>query len=198
MSRTRTPGSIISAIRRRSRRSSSGAAEELAGAASGVPKRSAALRSAMSAPEAGQAAMLGAAGQEAAQGREQLRLVQQKSVVTLVGLDLDKADIGGHRIQRMHQGAALRSRKQPIAGEGDDAEAWLRAREGGRQRPFMLGGEVEIIHRPRDVEIGVGVEPVDEGAALMAQIALDLEIGVETVGNRVAVLQVAAEFAVQC
>src|SRR3982074_1904920 len=135
MSRTRTPGSIISAIRRRSRRSSSGSAGELAGAASGVPKRSAALRSAMSAPEAGQAAMLGAAGQEAAQGCEQLRLVQQKSVVTLVGLDLDKADIGGDRVQRMHQGAALRGREQPIAGEGDDAEARLRAREGGRRRP---------------------------------------------------------------
>ena len=61
----------------------------------------------------------------------------------------------------------------------------------------MLGGEVEIIHRPRDVEIGIGVEAVDEGAALVAQIALDLEIGVEAVGDRVAVLQVAAEFAVQ-
>jgi hypothetical protein len=46
-------------------------------------------------------------------------------------------------------------------------------------RPAVLGGEVEIIHRAGDVEIGVGVEPVDEGAALVAQIALDLEVGVE-------------------
>ena len=60
----------------------------------------------------------------------------------------------------------------------------------------MLGGEIEIIHRPRDVEIGVGVEPVDKGAALMAQIALDLEIGVKPIGDGVAVLQVAAKFAV--
>src|SRR5881275_1998214 len=98
-----------------------------------IPSGNAALRSAMSAPETGQAAMLGAAGQKAAQGREQLRFVQQKRVVTLV--DLDKADIGRDRVQRMHQGSAFRCWEQPIAGEGDDAEPRLRAGKGGRQRP---------------------------------------------------------------
>ena len=67
--------------------------------------------------------------QKAAQGREQLRLVQQERVVALVGLDLDKADIGGDRVQRVHDGAALRGREQPVAGERDDAEARLRAAE---------------------------------------------------------------------
>ena len=43
----------------------------------------------------------------------------------------------------------------------------------------MLLGEIEIVHRAGDVEIGVGVEPVDEADPLVAQIALDLEIGVE-------------------
>ena len=33
---------------------------------------------------------------------EQLRLVQQEGVVALVGLDLDEADIGGDRVQRVH------------------------------------------------------------------------------------------------
>ena len=61
----------------------------------------------------------------------------------------------------------------------------------------VIGGEVEIVHRPRHVEIGVGVEAVDEGYALVAQIALDLEIGVEGEGRRLAVLQIAAELAVQ-
>ena len=153
--------------------------------------------SSLAAPEPRQAATLGAAGHKAAQCREQLGLVQQKRVMPLVGLDLDEADIGGDRVEGMDQGPAFGGRKQPIAGERDDAEAWLGAGERSRQRSAMLGGEVEIIHRPRDVEVGVGVEPVDKRAALMAQIAFDLEIGVETVGDRVAVLQVAAEFAVQ-
>ena len=61
----------------------------------------------------------------------------------------------------------------------------------------MLGGQVEIVHRPGDVEVGVGIEAVDEGGALVAQIALDLEVGVEAVGDAGAVLQVAAELAVQ-
>ena len=63
--------------------------------------------------------------------------------------------------------------------------------------PLMLGREIEIIHRACDVEIGIGVEPVDKSAALMAQIAFDLEIGVKPIGDGAAVLQIAAEFAVQ-
>ena len=54
-------------------------------------------------PRSGQPAVLGAAGQKAAQGLEQLGLVQQEGVVALVGLDLDKADIGGDGVQRMDQ-----------------------------------------------------------------------------------------------
>ena len=61
----------------------------------------------------------------------------------------------------------------------------------------MVGGEVEIIHGARDVEIGVGIEAVDEGRALVAQIALDLEVGVEAEAQRLAVLQIAAELALQ-
>ena len=44
--------------------------------------------------------------------------------------DLDKADIGGDGVQRMHQLAAFRGREQPVAGKRDDAEprAWCRRR----------------------------------------------------------------------
>ena len=55
----------------------------------------------------------------------------------------------------------------------------LVAREGVGEPPAMLLGEVEIVHRPGDIEVGVGVEPVDEADPLVAQIAFDLEIGVE-------------------
>ncbi len=62
----------------------------------------------------------------------------------------------------------------------------------------MLGREVEIVHRPGDVEIGIGVEPFDEGASLVAQIALDLEIGVEAESDIGTILQFATKFPVQC
>ncbi len=61
----------------------------------------------------------------------------------------------------------------------------------------MGAREVEIVHRARDVEVAVGVEAIDEGRALVAQVALDLEIGIEAEAQRVAVLQRAAELALQ-
>jgi hypothetical protein len=57
----------------------------------------------------------------------------------------------------------------------------------------VLLGEVEVVHRPGDVEVGVGVEPVGEADPLVAQIALDLEVGVEAEALGLAVLQPAAE-----
>ncbi len=61
----------------------------------------------------------------------------------------------------------------------------------------MRSREVEIVHGAGDVEIGVGVEAIDEGRALVAEIALDLEVGVEAEAQRIAVLQGAAELALQ-
>ncbi len=61
----------------------------------------------------------------------------------------------------------------------------------------MVGGEVEIVHGAGQVEIGIGIEALDEDRALMAQVALDLEIRVEGEGRRLAVLQPAAELPVQ-
>ena len=61
----------------------------------------------------------------------------------------------------------------------------------------MVLGEVEIIHCTRHVEVGVGVEPLHESATLVAQVALDLKVGVEREGRRFAILQLAAELGVQ-
>ncbi len=60
----------------------------------------------------------------------------------------------------------------------------------------MRRGQVEIVHGPGDVEIAVGVEAVDEGGPLVAQVALYLEIGVEAPGQAVP-LQLAAELSLQ-
>ena len=61
----------------------------------------------------------------------------------------------------------------------------------------MIVGEVEVIHRARHIEIGIGIEAVDEAQALVAQIALDLEIGVEGEGAYLAILQVTSELALE-
>ena len=58
--------------------------------------------------------------------------------------------------------------------------------------------EVEVAQGPRGVKVGVGVESLDERVRLVAQVALDLELGL---GDRVAdvagVLQTPAELLVQ-
>jgi len=41
--------------------------------------------------------------------------------------------------------------------------AYLDAAERLRQHALVVGSDVEIIHRPRQVEIGVGIETLDEG-----------------------------------
>ena len=72
-----------------------------------------------------------------------------------------------------------------------------RAAEGVGHHAVVVGGEIEIVHRARQVEIGVGVEALDERAALMAQIGFHLEIGVERERRILAVLELAAELAMQ-
>src|SRR3546814_7869546 len=83
------------------------------------------------------------------------------------------------RVQRMDDLPRFPRRIEPVRVERDDAEAGLRALEGVRQQAAMLLGQIEIIHRPGAVEIGIGVEPLDKAQPLMAKIAFDLKIGVE-------------------
>src|SRR6185437_7646410 len=144
-----------------------------------------------------QAAMARAAVEETAQRREEFRLLEQERVVTLVGLDLNEADIRRDRVERVNDGAALPRRIEPVAGERDQTEPRRRAAERISEGAVMLRRKVEIIAGAGDVEIRVGVEAVDENVALMAQIALDLKVGVEAVSNFAPVLQIAAELAVQ-
>ena len=80
-----------------------------------------------------------------------------------------------------------------VAGERNDAETSLRAAKSFGEDAAIIRGEIEIVHRARDVEIGIGVEAIDERHALMAQIGFDLEIRAEAEGDRVACLQVSAE-----
>src|SRR5919106_5156623 len=162
-SSTRVCASTRSAIRRRSWRSPS------------LP----AMREARSA----QAVLGRGAFEEAGQHPVELRLVEQEGVVVAIGLDLAERDVGRHRVQRAHQIAALGGRKQPVGAERDHAKAGARAAKRLGEHAALRSRQVEIVHRARDVEIGVGIEAVDETDALMAQVALDLEVGVEAIGQ---------------
>ena len=63
--------------------------------------------------------------------------------MALVALDLDEGDGGAGGVQRMHDGAVLLRRKQPVGGEGDEAETRARAAEGLGQMPVMVGAEID-------------------------------------------------------
>ncbi len=61
------------------------------------------------------------------------RLIEQEGIVALVGLDLGKRHARATGVERVHDGARLHRREQPIAGERHDAEARARAAERFRQ-----------------------------------------------------------------
>ena len=114
-----------------------------------------------------------------------------------IGFELDKADVSRHGIQCPHHCAAFGGWEQPVGREGDNTETGSGTPECFCQHAAMLGGQIEIIHRPRDVEVAVGIKAFDEAAALVAQIALDLEIGIEPERHLTAILQSTAKLAVQ-
>ena len=92
--------------------------------------------------------------------------------------------------------AVLFGREEPVAGEADDERIGLDGGEGFFEGAVRLR-EVELVEGARDVEVRVCVEAVDEALALMAQVALDLELDVERVGVAGGgVFFAAAEFAV--
>ena len=97
------------------------------------------------------------------------------------------------RVERVDDRARFGGRVEPVGVEADHAEPRGRAGEGVGEPPAVLLGEVEVVHRPGDVEVGVGVEPVGEADPLVAQVAFDLEVGVEAEALGRPVLQPAAE-----
>ena len=135
--------------------------------------------------------------QEGAGDIEEFRHVEQEGVMAAIGLDLGERHPRARGVQRMHQRARFRGREQPVAGERHHAEPRLDAAKRLRQHAAMVGGDVEIVHRARQIEIAVGIEALDERRALIAQIALDLEIGVERECRQLAILHPPAELAMQ-
>ena len=113
--------------------------------------------------------------EEPARDRKQLRLVEQKGVVSLVRGDLGKRDAGRGGIECMNDGARFNCREQPVACERDDAEPRRRIAEAIRHDAVVIAGEIEVIHRTGQIEIRVGVEPLHERNPLMPQIGFQPE-----------------------
>ena len=74
-------------------------------------------------------------------------------------------------------------REQPVAGESDDERLGLDLGERLFQRTVGVG-QIKLVQRTGDVEVGVRVEAVDEALRLVAQVAFHLEMGVEPVFAR--------------
>ena len=83
--------------------------------------------------------------------------------------------------QREGDVAVLFRREEPVAGEPDDERLGLHRGEGLLQR--ALAGHVEGINCPRDVQVAVRVEAIDEALTLVAQVALDLEFEAREAGR---------------
>jgi hypothetical protein len=96
------------------------------------------------------------------------------------------------RAQGAHQLLRLVARIEPVGAEADHQEARPHAFEPGRPGPLAVG-EVEIIHRLGDVEVGIGVEAADELAAAVAQVVLHLEVDFKIEPKRLFAAQAAAE-----
>ena len=91
-------------------------------------------------------------------------------------------------------------RVQPVGAERDQQRARRDALERRLERPVaVLAGQVEVGERARGVEVGVGVEPLDERVGLVAQVALDLELrlGDRVADRRLGVLQPPVELLLQ-
>ena len=77
----------------------------------------------------------------------------------------DKADRRARRIESMHDVARFACRIKPVTVEADDTETGATTPEGICKMAAMFFGKIEIVRRPRNIEIGVRIEPIGGDAA---------------------------------
>ena len=65
--------------------------------------------------------------------------------------------------------------KKPIGIKTDDQEA-APGFSHRLDQTAILSGQVEIIHRLTEIQIGIGVEAIHENCALMVEIGFDAEV----------------------
>jgi hypothetical protein len=144
--------------------------------------------------------------QERRQDPVELVHLQKESVVAVGARQFAEGDWLSQLQEGLGHPPRLRRRKEPVGRQGHDQVAAAGSLEGlaqphsgcrlldlqaSRGVPFdgkgiwaaAVGlGQIEAVHRLRDVQVAVGVEPLHEPLALVFQVLLDLEGGVEAVG----------------
>src|SRR3990172_498435 len=117
------------------------------------------------------------AGEEIANHRRLPRLLEEERVVAVGSFDDVELHFLAVRLECAREGARVRGRIEPVGAEADEERRGLETFD----RPLeasssVLSREVEVGESPREVEIGVRVEPPDEFLSLMPEVALDLEV----------------------
>ena len=107
---------------------------------------------------------------------------QQERVVPAVADDVAVTDRLARRDQGVNDLLELLGREQPVAGEADRQPAALAAIQGRRQLPCRPA-KVEEVHRHGKRDVRVGVEPLDELRALVAEVRADGELLLERNGH---------------
>ena len=140
-----------------------------------------------------------ACGQELADQWGLSCFLEQEAVVTVRRVDHVQLDRLAESAQRVVDLPRCRRRVEPVGAERDQQRARRDAFERpGERTTAVLPGEVEVRQRARGVEVGVGVEPLDERVGLVVEVALDLELGLgDRVADVVGGLQPPAELVVQ-
>ena len=74
--------------------------------------------------------------------------------------EFHEAHLRACRVQRVDDVAAFGGGVEPVGIEADQTEPRLRSRKGVRQLAAVFFGDIVIIHRAGDIEIGVRVEAI--------------------------------------
>src|SRR3990167_3302498 len=130
----------------------------------------------------------------AAEGLQVTRDRDQEGVVALWRVDFQVADVLAGGDQGVDDLPRACRREAPVGGEGHHAEARLHPGQGLRQVAVERRRRVEIVQRLGHQQVGVGVETPGKFLALVAQVALDLELDAVEVVVELLALQAAAEF----
>ena len=74
--------------------------------------------------------------------------------------------------QRLRHARRVLGAEAPVRAEGDQLEA-----RGRRARHALVAERVEVVHHPRQVQVGARVEAGEEDRRLVVEVVLDLVVG---------------------
>ena len=127
-----------------------------------------------------------------AHDRQVLRVVEQERVVPVRRDDFRVGHVAIVVDERLDDLARAGRSEAPVGGERDDEEPARRRGQRPREVAAGRGRRIEVVERLGDAKVRVRVVVLGELLALVAQVRLDLELGLER--ELEAFAQRAAEF----